>query len=216
MVSIPVGSPVYHAATMESPDRPSTDAAPSSPGSPAKAPRSAAKRSRSRIPLSEYPAWVSAITGIVAVLVAAIGVTFTAIQVLGDDPPAATPIVIKPSATISRVVVDGAEIRASGDFSQVDLDAEVILFIGRPEETDGAPWLPVEATTEPPAAGAAGSRVNGIWGALRPLTETGAFVWQVLVVPAGSGASDGYADIRARGADSDLVLAASEPFRTGE
>ncbi len=206
---------------MESPERPSADTAPSSAdtapssaGPPRKAGRGAARRSKPRIPLSEYPAWVSAVTGIVAVVVAAIGVGFTAIQVLGDDEPTPTPIVIRPSATISRVVIDGGEIRAAGAFSDVDLGAEVILFIGRPDGIDGAPWLPVEATTDPPAAGAAGSRIDGVWDALRPAINEGAFVWQVVVVPAGSGANDGYADIRARGAESDLVLASSEVFRT--
>jgi hypothetical protein len=156
---------------------------------------------------------VQAVTAVIGVLLAGIGVVLTGIQVLDVREPTPTPIVIKPEAFIEQVTIDEGQVKAKGQFKNVDLAAEVILFVGRPDGIVDAPWLPVQAKATSPSA-VPGVRVDGGWDALRPLTERGRFTWQAFVVPAGSGATDGYADIRKRGPDSSLVLAKSATVQT--
>jgi hypothetical protein len=180
------------------------------------APDDAPGRPGGRSRFKDLPTWVQAVTAILGVVIAAIGVTLTGIQIMREPTPAPTPIVVKPEAFIQQVTIDAGEVKARGEFRNVDLAAEVILFVGRPDGVVGAPWLPVEARVSSSPSSTSGARVNGGWDALRPIVERGRFTWQAFVVPAGSGATDGYADIRTRGPDSSLVLAASEPFRTEE
>ena len=106
-------------------------------------------------------------------------------------------------------------LRRWATFHNVDVAAEVILFVGRPKGVADARWLPVEAVVRP-SGSAAGGRVDGRWSAIRPFLEQGPFTWRALVVPAGSGATDGYADIKANGPESADVLASSAEFFTGE
>jgi hypothetical protein len=149
------------------------------------------------------------------VLIAALGLGLAAMQAFRGQPPVPTPIVIKAEAFIEQVTVDNGEIQATGRFRNVDVAAEVILFVGRPATESDARWLPVEAQVTPQAS-ALGSRVDGKWEALRPFTEQGRFSWRALVVPAGSGAADGYEDVKVNGPASDLVLASSEEWQTGQ
>jgi len=174
------------------------------------------KRPRTRNPVADYPAWVQAVTAVLALLVAIVGVVFTGIQIFGDK-AVATPIVIKAEAFIEAVTVGDTEVTGRGQFRNVDLAAEEILFIGKLESETPGVWLPVEADVQPePTASAGGERVSGAWEAVRPYLEHGAYEWRVVVVPAGSGAGDGLADLKANGADASIVLAASAPFRTNE
>jgi hypothetical protein len=163
------------------------------------------------------PAWIQALTAVAAVILTGVGLVFTGIGIFGTKAPNPTPIVITPTASISRVTVGEAEVSAAGSFENLDLDSEVVLFVGRPESGGDRPWVPVEAQIEArPVPTAAQVRASGIWNAVRPFTETGVFTWQALVVPAGSGAADAYADIKLHGPDSDLVIASSEVYRTGQ
>lgn len=179
------------------------------PAGPGGAPRRGSRGAR----FKDLPAWVQAVTAILGVVLAAIGVILTGIQITREPTPAPTPIVIKPEAFIQQVTIDAGQVKAKGGFRNVDLAAEVILFVGRPDDVADAPWLPVEATVNAQSS-APGVRVDGGWDALRPLIEKGRLTWQAFVVPAGSGVTDSYADIRTRGPDSSLVLAASKVFHT--
>lgn len=163
----------------------------------------------------ELPPWIQPWTAVIGVAIAAIGLGFTAIQIVGDRGPGPTPIVIKAEAFIEQVTVDNGEIEASGRFRNVDVLAEVILFVGRPAGESDARWLPVEARVTPQPS-AAGVRTDGLWQAIRPFTEQGRFSWRALVVPATQGVNDGYEDIKAKGPESELVIAASEEWQTGE
>lgn len=178
----------------------------------------AGRRRRARSSAAErfgdLPTRIQLLIAALGLLIAALGVTFAGMQALKED-PAPTAIVIRPEAFIVEVVTGGGEVTANGSFRNVDLASEVILFVGHPADEPGAAWLPVEAEAAP-APSATGERVSGVWEALRPFDDDGRFGWQVYVVPAGSGATDGYADIRERGPESELVLAASEEFFTGE
>lgn len=172
-------------------------------------------RPRRAVPFNELPAWVQAGTAVIGVVVAAVGVVLTGIQVLGTKEPTPTPIVIRAEAFITRVTPGTDEVAANGPFRNVDPASEVILFAGIVDDVADAKWLPVEATLTPSTAATRG-RVDGVWSALRPLSEPGAYSWVVLVAPAGSGAADGYADIKLNGPESDLVIWASEIYRTGD
>lgn len=152
----------------------------------------------------------------IGIAIAAIGLGFTAIQVLGDRAPEPTPIVIKPEAFIEVVTVESGRVEATGGFRSVDIASEVVLFIGRPLGVEDARWVPVEAaiTAQPSVSG---GRVDGRWTALRPFAEPGRFSWRALVVPAGNAvAAEGYEDIKVNGPLSEDVLATSEEFVTGE
>lgn len=159
---------------------------------------------------TDIPAWIQAVTAVAAVVVAAIGVIYSMNRPPDKDPP----IVERPEAFIAQVTIDADEVSANGEFRFVDLASEVILFVRKADDTRQPSWLPVEADASADPADT-GERVNGTWDAKFPI-EPGRFIWLALVVPAGSGVEDGYADVRERGPDSPLVLAASEEFRTGE
>jgi hypothetical protein len=157
------------------------------------------------------PLWFQATSAVIGAVLATAGVVLAFVQ-LGDEEPERP--TSKPEAFIEQVAVDSDQVVANGRFRLVDLSTEVILFVRRAEISDEAPWLPVEASATADED-ASGERVDGRWDASFPLNEQGSFVWQVLVVAAVSGVGDVYADIRKRGPDSQLVLAASEVFRTG-
>ena len=160
----------------------------------------------------ELPPWTQAWTAVLGLVIAGLGLAY---QVFGDKAPSPTPIVIKPEAFISRVTFGDGQVEAFGGFRDVDVGAEVVLFIGRPAGQTDTRWLPIEATVTPDAT-ATGDRVDGAWQALRPFTEGGQLSCFAIVVPAGSGAADGYEDIRENGPSSALVLAASPEFTAGE
>lgn len=161
----------------------------------------------------ELPPWIQGWTAVVGVLIAGLGLGLTAIQVFGERGPGPTPVVLKPQAFIEEVLISAGAVEAHGGFRAVDVEAEVILLIGRPTGATDERWLPVEANVTPAGEG---ERVDGTWDAVRPFSDGGRFAWRVLVVPATSGVTDGYEDIRRNGPDSELVLAASEEFVTGE
>jgi hypothetical protein len=165
--------------------------------------------------LRELPSWVLPWTAVIGVAIAALGLGITAIQVFGGGPAVPTPIIIKPEAFIDEVTIANDQVTAAGRFRSVEVASEVVLFIGRPVGVDDARWLPVEAVIKPQPS-AAGSRVDGLWTAVRPFSDQGKFAWRALVVPAGSGASDAYEDIRLRGPESADVLATSDEFVTGQ
>jgi hypothetical protein len=160
----------------------------------------------------DLPVWVQAVTAILGVVLAAIGVGLTAIQ-LQDRQPTPTPIVLQPEAFIQQVTIDADQVKASGRFRNVDLAAQIVLFMGCASDTGDRLCLPVQASVSPQAA-APGVLVDGDWSALRPFIEKQALTWWATVVPAGIGATDGLADIRIHGPTSSFVIAASEPFRT--
>lgn len=172
-------------------------------------------RRSGRARFRDLPLWAQGWIGAFGVLIAALGLGLTAIQVFKDKEASPTPIVVRPEASIEEVTVANGEIAALGTFRNVDVAVEVILFVGRPKGTADARWLPVEAAVSPQAS-AAGARVDGRWSALRPFLEQVPFTWRALVVPAGSGATDAYEDIKVHGPDSADVLAASAEFFTGE
>jgi hypothetical protein len=180
---------------------------------PGRSPASPPRRGLARF--RELPKWTQGWIAALGLVIAALGLGLTALQVFRVKEPAPTPIVIKPEAYIEEVTVSNGEIAALGAFRNVDIAAEVVLFVGRPTGVADARWLPVEAVVHPQAS-ATGPRVDGQWSALRPFVEQGPFTWRALVVPAGSGATDGYEDIKANGPNSEDVLATSAEFRTGE
>jgi hypothetical protein len=159
------------------------------------------------------PLWLQAIAAVVGVALTAL-VAFGVIQNRDSAAQATTPPagggVAQPTVTLESVTIGTESVEASGTYSGVDASRQAVLWIGRPVEAPTAVvWIPVEADLIPDDAEPTTS--SGRWRATRPGIPEGRWQWFALVGPASSGAGDQYADLRANGPGSSLVMALSEP-----
>jgi len=161
----------------------------------------------------DLPTRVQLLFGGIGLLIAATSVVFAGMQAFKSTPQP-TPIVLKPEAFISRVVIGDGEVAADGSFENVDLTSEMILLVGHAEGLNTAPWVPFPANAKPDEA--LGARVDGLWDALGPYAETGRFAWQVIVIEAKGGPAGSIPDVSEDGPETEGVLWASEVFTTGE
>lgn len=168
--------------------------------------------------LEGVPAWIQAVAAIC-------GVALTALVVFGlvrdpkaPTPPPASPAGGSPAALAPKVTLEtieiGETVRATGTYEALDPTREGVLLIGQPSEGQDGDWLPVLASLIPSTGETVAGRQSGRWEAVRPDYPGGRYTWYAVAAPASAGAGDPYADIRANGPDSDLVLARSEPRTT--
>lgn len=159
------------------------------------------------------PAWLQGIAALAGVVLTAAGLFGIAglNSAPGASPSAASQAPPMPLVTLDSVTTDANQVIGAGSYVGLHPDRNAVLFIGQPSEGD-AQWLPVVAVLTATSTADDGTQ-RGEWEAIRPAVA-GRYTWYAVMGPRQSGADDPYADLRARGPDSEIIDAASEPVTT--